>query len=49
MVINFGGKKYEVVGIVFLGLVFIFVCDKSINFIEKVVGKKFVVLGYDDV
>lgn len=48
MVTNFGGKKYEVAGIVPVGSAFVFVRDKSINTIEKASGKKFSVLHYDD-
>lgn len=39
--------KYEVVGVIFVGDVFLLVNDCSINIVVKVVGKKIVVLDYD--
>lgn len=41
------GTNYEVVGIVQIGLAYLFVRDKSVNSIEKVKGKKFAILHYD--
>lgn len=42
------GHKYEVVGIAPIGIAYIFVKDRSINNIEKMIGKKFAYLHYDD-
>ncbi len=41
------GTKYELVGISPIGIAYIFVRDRSINTIEKGVGKKFAYLNYD--
>ena len=41
------GEKYEVAAISPLGIAYIFVRDKSINTIEKGIGKKFAYLHYD--
>ncbi len=43
-----GNQSYEVAGISEIGLAYIFVRDKKINTIEKIKGKKFAVLGYDE-
>ena len=42
-----GGEKYEVAGIIQVGLAYIFVRDKNIDTIEKAKGKKFAYLHYD--
>lgn len=42
------GTSYEVAGIVQIGLAYLFVRDKNLNSIEKIQGKKFAVLHYDD-
>lgn len=47
LVITQNGTNYEVVGIVQIGLAYLFVRDKSVNSIEKVKGKKFAILHYD--
>jgi len=41
------GTNYEVVGIVQIGLAYLFVKDKNLNSIEKVRGTKFAILQYD--
>ncbi|ESK55136.1 putative solute-binding protein [Acinetobacter tjernbergiae] len=41
------GDKYEVAGIIQVGLAYIFVRDKNIDTIEKAKGKKFAYLHYD--
>jgi hypothetical protein len=41
------GEKYEVVGIIQVGLAYTFVRDKNIDTIEKAKGKKFAYLHYD--
>jgi len=41
------GEKYEVAGIIEVGLAYIFVRDKNIDTIEKAKGKKFAYLHYD--
>lgn len=41
------GVNYEVVGIVQIGLAYLFVRDKNLNSIEKVRGTKFAILQYD--
>jgi len=41
------GTNYEVVGIVQIGLAYLFVRDKNLNSIEKVRGTKFAILQYD--
>lgn len=41
------GEKYEVVGIIQVGLAYIFVRDKNLDTIEKAKGKKFAYLHYD--
>ena len=41
------GEKYEVVGIIQVGLAYIFVRDKNIDTIEKAKGKRFAYLHYD--
>eukprot|EP01086_Lenisia_limosa_P011761 TRINITY_DN3832_c0_g1_i1.p1 TRINITY_DN3832_c0_g1~~TRINITY_DN3832_c0_g1_i1.p1 ORF type:complete len:344 (-),score=49.17 TRINITY_DN3832_c0_g1_i1:106-1137(-) len=41
------GEKYEVAGIIEVGLAYIFVRDKRIDTIEKAKGKKFAYLHYD--
>ena len=47
MVTAQNGTNYEVVGIVQIGLAYLFVRDKNLNSIEKVRGKKFAILHYD--
>ncbi|WP_119685889.1 putative solute-binding protein [Acinetobacter pittii] len=47
MVTAQNGTNYEVVGIVQIGLAYLFVRDKSLNSIEKVRGTKFAILQYD--
>ena len=41
------GTNYEVVGIVQIGLAYLFVRDRNLNSIEKVRGTKFAILQYD--
>lgn len=41
------GMNYEVVGIIQIGLAYLFVRDKNLNSIEKVRGTKFAILQYD--
>lgn len=41
------GVKYELAAISQIGLAYIFVRDRSINTLEKGVGKKFAYLDYD--
>lgn len=41
------GEKFEVAGIIQVGLAYIFVRDKNIDTIEKAKGKKFAYLHYD--
>lgn len=48
LVSRVGNQSYEVAGISEIGLAYIFVRDKKINTIEKIKGKKFAVLGYDE-
>ncbi|MBI0424592.1 RND transporter [Acinetobacter sp. ACIN00229] len=47
MVTAQNGANYEVVGIVQIGLAYLFVRDKNLNSIEKVRGTKFAILQYD--
>jgi len=47
MVTAQNGTNYEVVGIVQIGLAYLFVRDKNLNSIEKVRGTKFAILQYD--
>lgn len=47
LVATFNGEKFEVAGIIQVGLAYIFVRDKNINTIEKAKGKKFAYLHYD--
>ncbi len=47
MVAAQNGTNYEVVGIVQIGLAYLFVRDKNLNSIEKVRGTKFAILQYD--
>lgn len=47
MVTTQNGTNYEVVGIVQIGLAYLFVRDKNLNSIEKVRGTKFAILQYD--
>lgn len=47
MVTAQNGVNYEVVGIVQIGLAYLFVRDKNLNSIEKVRGTKFAILQYD--
>ncbi|EJB8465832.1 RND transporter [Acinetobacter baumannii] len=47
MVTTQTGTNYEVVGIVQIGLAYLFVRDKNLNSIEKVRGTKFAILQYD--
>lgn len=47
MVTAQNGINYEVVGIVQIGLAYLFVRDKNLNSIEKVRGTKFAILQYD--
>ncbi|MCU7695734.1 DUF6091 family protein [Acinetobacter sp. AYS6] len=47
MVTTQNGTNYEVVGIVQIGLAYLFVKDKNLNSIEKVRGTKFAILQYD--
>lgn len=42
------GQKYEVAGIVQVGLAYIFVRDKKINSLDKAKGLKFAILHYDE-
>lgn len=48
MLSNTNGLKTEVAGISQIGLAYIYVRDKNINSIEKLRGKKFAILEYDD-
>jgi len=47
MVTTQNGTNYEVVGIVQIGLAYLFVRDKNLNSIEKIRGTKFAILQYD--
>lgn len=47
LVTSVNGDKYEVAGIIQVGLAYIFVRDKNIDTIEKAKGKKFAYLHYD--
>ena len=47
LIATLNGDKYEVAGIIQVGLAYIFVRDKNINTIEKAKGKKFAYLRYD--
>ncbi|RZF49632.1 RND transporter [Acinetobacter halotolerans] len=47
LIATLNGEKFEVAGIIQVGLAYIFVRDKNINTIEKAKGKKFAYLHYD--
>lgn len=48
MLTTVSGAKAEVAGISQIGLAYIYVRDKNLNSIEKLRGKKFAILEYDD-